>query len=293
VAGPDIRTHEVRHHAEVLGRVTLQERAGQPLTPLESRLFADLARRSGLVLRNVRLTTALQNRVRETAAHAAELHASRRRVVCAHDDARRRVERDIHDGAQQHLVALAVTVRLARNLAERDGAAAEKMLPDLRDAMEQTVATLTELSSGLYPRVLAEHGLPEALSQASRMSAVPVRVRAERVGRYSPELEAAVYFCSLEAVQNAAKHAAADQVDLVLEAGDGYLEFCVADNGRGFDTTGAAASANSAELALGSGLANMRDRVSAVGGSLAVHALPGAGTRVQGRVPLQSDGVAG
>jgi signal transduction histidine kinase len=202
VAGPDIRTHDVRHHAEVLGRVTLQARPGHLLTPLEGRLFADLARRSGLVLRNVRLTTQLHDRVSETAARVAELRASRRRVVCAHDDARRRVERDIHDGAQQHLVALAVTLRLARNLAERDRAAAEKMLPDLRDAMDQTVATLTELSSGLYPRVLAEHGLAEALSHASRMSAVPVRVRADGVGRYSPELEAAVYFCCLEAVQN-------------------------------------------------------------------------------------------
>jgi signal transduction histidine kinase len=155
------------------------------------------------------------------------------------------------------------------------------------------VATLVELSSGLYPRVLAEHGLSEALTQASRMSAVPVRVRAEGLGRYSPELEAAVYFCSLEAVQNAAKHAAADQVDVVLEAGDGYLEFCVADNGRGFDTsglnaTGAATGVSSAEVALGSGArehARPGEQLSAEG--LSVHAQPGAGTTIQGRVPIQ------
>jgi signal transduction histidine kinase len=166
------------------------------------------------------------------------------------------------------------------------------MLPDLRDAMEQTVATLTELSSGLYPRVLAEHGLAEALSHASRMSAVPVRVRADGVGRYSPELEAAVYFCCLEAVQNAAKHADADEVDVVIGASGGDLEFCVADNGRGFVYEPGPATGVSPEPALGSGLANMRDRVIAVGGTLAVRARPGEGTRIEGRVPLQRDGAA-
>jgi signal transduction histidine kinase len=284
VSGTGVRSHDVRHRADVLGRVTLQERPGHPLTPLEERLFADLARQSGLVLRNVRLTTELQQRVVEASTRAEELRASRERIVAAHDDARRRIERDIHDGAQQHLVALAVNLRLAQTLAGRDPARATAMLPDLRAAIEQTVATLTELSTGLYPRVLAEQGIAEALSTASRMSAVPVDVRVEHLDRYGAELEAAVYFCCLEAVQNAAKHAGASHVDVVLDARNSALEFCVADDGRGF------ASELDAGEAGGSGLANMRDRVAAVGGTLTVRSRPGEGTRVVGRIPLQRGG---
>jgi signal transduction histidine kinase len=112
------------------------------------------------------------------------------------------------------------------------------------------------------------------------MSAVPVNVRVEQLDRYGAELEAAVYFCCLEAVQNAAKHAGATHVDVVLDAREGALEFCVADDGRGFDTVGGDESA-------GSGLANMRDRIVAVGGTLAVRSQAGAGTRVEGRIPLQ------
>jgi signal transduction histidine kinase len=278
-AGAGIRSHEVRHRAELLGRVTVQERPGHPLTPLEEHLFADLARQSGLALRNVRLTAELRAHVTEAARRAEELRASRERIVAAHDEARRRIERNIHDGAQQHLVALAVNLRLAQTLAGRNPARATAMLPDLRAALEQTVATLTELSSGLYPRVLAEHGLAEALASASRMSAVPVEVHAAGLVRYGADLEAAVYFSCLEAVQNAAKHAGAARVDVVLESHDDGLEFRIVDDGRGFDPGEVDAS--------GSGLANMRDRVAAVGGELVVRSLPGEGTRVEGRIPVQ------
>jgi signal transduction histidine kinase len=264
----------VRHRGQLLGRLVLRERIGEPLTPLEEKLFADLASAAGLVLRNVGLTAELRDQVAEVARRAEELRASRERIVAAHDDARRRLERDIHDGAQQHLVALSVNLRLVRTLAERDADRARTALPDLRAASVATVETLRELARGLHPRLLAETGLVGALRAVAERSPVPVELRDRNVGRYPAELEAAVYFCCLEALQNAAKHSAARHVVISL-AGGAELSLEVADDGAGF---------RPADVEAASGLANMRDRLEAVGGTLEVVSEPGRGTTVRARV---------
>jgi signal transduction histidine kinase len=275
-SGPGIRSHPVTQRAEVLGRLVLREGAGEPLTPLEDKLFADLARQAGPVMRNVRLMAELEERVRETARRAEELRASRERIVAAHDRARRTLERDIHDGAQQHLVALAVNLRLVRTILGRDVERARAMLPAVRTAAVATIDNLTELSKGLYPRLLAEVGLDGALGAATETAATPVQVRAHDLGRYSPELEAAVYFCALEAVQNATKHARATLITVTLTGTSDFVELVVADDGVGFQPD---------EVPVRSGLANMRDRLEAVGGTVDISSGRGEGTTVTATVP--------
>lgn len=271
------RTVAVRHQGELLGAFTIARRPGRFETPTEERLLADLGSQAGLVLRNVRLTTELALRFEELSTQAAELRASRRRIVDAQDAERRSLERDIHDGAQQHLVALAVKLRLARTLAAKDPERAATALADIRPAFGDALGTLRELARGIYPRVLAEAGIAEAVRARTAASILPVEVRAEGVGRHPEPIEAEVYFCCLEAHQNAVKHSAASRVTIRLDELDGLLAFSVADDGHGFDTTAPQR---------GSGLLNMSDRLAALGGVLEIRSAPGAGTTVEGRVPL-------
>ena len=196
----------MRHGDELLGVLVVQERHRVPLTSVEERLFAGLASQAGLVLRGVRLRRGARARLEELSARAGELRASRQRVVDAQDAARRRLERDIHDGAQQHLVALAVNLSLAGTLAGRAPERADDLLAAQEAAAEETVATLVRLSRGIYPPLLEAHGPGAALRAAVEHAGVPVLVDDEaRAG--APNVEAAAYFCCLEAVQNATKHA--------------------------------------------------------------------------------------
>jgi signal transduction histidine kinase len=198
--------------------------------------------------------------------------------VAAADAERRRIERNLHDGAQQHLVALAVKVRLARQLAERDPPKSSALMEELGGDLEDALQELRDLAHGIYPPLLADKGLPDALRAAARRASVPVEVHADGVGRYRPELEAAVYFCCLEALQNAGKYAgegARAMVRLWEEAGGVWFE--VADDGAGFDTRRVSASA---------GFTNMNDRLGAIGGSLRIESAPGRGTKVAGAIPL-------
>lgn len=264
------RVAHVRHKGEVLGELTVSKRPGEPFTPVEEKLLSDLAAQAGQMLRNVQLTAELQARLREIAAQATELRASRQRIVAAQDAERRRLERNIHDGAQQHLVALAVKLRLAATLAKRDPEKARQSLADLEAQTGDALRTLRDLAQGIYPPALREQGLVEAL----RPHAV---VAASGIGRYDPEIEAAIYFCCLEALQNAAKHAGASIVRVELQQSDGHLHFSVVDDGVGFVPTAVNAS----------GLQNMKDRVASVGGSLTVDSRPGEGTVVSGDVPVR------
>jgi signal transduction histidine kinase len=223
------------------------------------------------VLRNVRLIE--------------ELRASRQRLVAAQDQERRRIERNIHDGAQQQLVALAVKLRLADALVGKDERKAHAMLADLQAETSDALENLRDLARGIYPPLLADKGLVAALEGQARKSTIPVTVDGDGIGRYPQDVEAAVYFCALEALQNVAKYAGAGRVVVRLAAPDGALRFEVEDDGRGFDP--AAAS--------GSGLTNMRDRVDALGGTLDVRSRPGTGTTVAGSIPVgerASGGVA-
>jgi signal transduction histidine kinase len=200
--------------------------------------------------------------------------------VAAQDAERRRLERNLHDGAQQQLVAMAVRLRLARTTASKDLAEADRMLEQLEGDVSDALENLRELARGVYPPLLADRGLAAAIEAQARRSPVPVRVEADGIGRYPQELETAFYFCTLEALQNAAKYAEANEVAVRLAEDNGELVLSIRDDGRGFDR---------AETPLGAGLQNMADRLAALGGTLTVRSRPGAGTTIEGRAPAGSD----
>ena len=275
-SAPGLRSQPVRHGGELLGVLRVKERDDEPLTPVEERLFAGLAGQAGLVLRGVRLRAELAQRVAELTAKAEDLAASRRRLVDIQDAERRRLERDIHDGAQQHLVALTVNLRLAQSLAGRSPDRARLVLTEQADAARETIRTLTDLARGIYPSLLREDGVGAALEAAAATAPVRVTISAS-VGRHSPDVEAAVYFICLEAIQNAAKHAVAQHVSVHLRETDGILVAEVTDDGVGFALPGTAE---------GEGIANMRVRVETVGGRLELASEPGVGTTVRVLVPL-------
>jgi signal transduction histidine kinase len=268
------RALPVRHGDQLLGVLRLQERAGLPLTSVEERLFTGLAAQAGLALRLVGLRAELQGRHGELVARAEELKASRERLISTQDAERRRLERDIHDGAQQHLVALAVNLRLAQTTASRSPQRTAQVLEEQADAARDAIDTLSSLSRGIYPRLLSQEGLLPALQSAVAASAIPVTIESDSFGRLPPAVEAALYFCCMEAVQNAAKHSGANTVTVRLAEDRDRVRVSVADDGRGFDSPAVPASGT------GAGLANMHDRLDAVGGTLTIVSLPSAGTAV-------------
>ena len=273
---PGRRSLPVLHRGELLGVLVVQERPNRPLTSLEQRLCADLAAQAGLVLRGARLRAELAARARELSRRADELRGSLQRLVDVQDDKRRLLERDIHDGAQQHLVALAVNLRLAETLAPQAPERSRQLLVAQHGASVAAIDALSQLSRGIYPPLLADAGPEAALRAATAASPTSVEVVTRNVARYDRTIEAAAYFACLEAVQNAAKHAGASTIRVVLEGSSRSLTCTVEDDGTGFDT---------ATADTGRGLANMRDRVESVGGTLAVRAVPGAGTRVRFELP--------
>jgi signal transduction histidine kinase len=260
------RVVEVRHQGDLLGALGVTKRSGESLTPVEENLLTHLAAQAGLVLRNVGLTSDLQARLEE-------LRASRQRLVTAQDAERRRLERNLHDGAQQHLVALKVKLGLAELLIKRDPVKAKQTLEQLKSDADDALETLRDLARGIYPPLLADKGLRVALESQARKTTVPVTVEAEGLGRYSQDVEAAVYFCVLEALQNMQKYARASQVIIRVREANGIISFEVDDNGQGFDAT---------SVQRGSGLTNMEDRLDALGGTLTITSSPGHGTMVLG-----------
>ncbi len=209
-----------------------------------------------------------------------ELTASRRRLAQAGDTARRRIQRDLHDGAQQHLVSLRVKLDLALELMTVDRARGEGLLVEIGDELDETVNDLRSLASGVYPPVLSHYGLLEALRSASRQMSMPAMVQARGIRRYPPEVEAAVYFSCMEALQNITKHAG-PRANASVKLSQDELALCfeVRDAGVGFDVYG---------VEPGSGIQNMRDRVEAVGGHLTVTSGPGEGTVVAGEVSVDA-----
>jgi signal transduction histidine kinase len=254
---------EVRHQGELLGALTISPAPNDPMTPTKEQLARDIAAQAGLVLRNVALI--------------ADVRESRRRIVTAQDERARALERNIHDGAQQQLVALSVKLRLAQQLVDRDPAKAQQMLAELQTQTNETLEDLRDLARGIYPPLLADQGLAAALESQARRSSVAVEVHPDGVGRYRQDVESAVYFCCLEALNNVAKYAGASHVDIRLASVDGELRFEVSDDGRGFDRS---------VTSYGTGLQGMSDRLDAIGGSIDVVSAPGEGTTVLGRLPV-------
>ena len=277
---PVLRVAPVTNSGELLGLIVVCRAEGAVgFDDNADQVLTELARQVGLALHNVKLDSALQASLDEVRRQADELRASRARIVQAGDAQRRSIERDLHDGAQQRLVALAVSVRLAQQVAETDTAQARAMLEEIGADLQEAVQELRNLAHGIYPPLLAERGLPEALSAAAGRAPLPTSVDADGLRRYSQQTEAAVYFCVLEALQNAGKHAGdGAQTTITVREDEGALLFEVADDGAGFDlSTGASR---------GHGFVKMADRVGAIGGTVTVDSVPGKGTRISGRIPV-------
>ncbi len=203
-----VRAAPMAHAGELLGLLLVERPVGaEPFTPEDERTVVELARQLGVAVHNARLDSALQASLDEVRRQADELQRSRGRIVAAGDQARRTIERNLHDGAQQHLVALAVQLKLARSLMDRDPEQAKTSIDGLAEAVQDTIQELRDLAHGIYPPLLADKGLPDALVSAGRRSVLPVTVETPDLGRYPAEAEATVYFCVLEALQNAGKYA--------------------------------------------------------------------------------------
>jgi signal transduction histidine kinase len=266
------RVYPVEQAGELLGALAVRKPSSDPISPADEKLIADLASQAGLVLRNVRLSEALKARLND-------LKAAQKRLVSAQDAERRRLERNIHDGAQQQLVALAVKLKLADALIERDAPRARELVGQLQGETHAALEDLRDLARGIYPPLLADKGLPAALEAQVRKSGLPVEVRADAIGRYPQDIEAAIYFSVLEALQNIAKYADASSATVELFRHGDRLTFRVTDDGRGFDpeaTTG------------GTGLQGIADRVGALDGQVSVTSAPGRGTTIEGRLPTRA-----
>jgi signal transduction histidine kinase len=234
---------------------------------------------AGVVLDNQRLAA-------EAEVAMLEVRRSRGRIAASADRERRRIERDLHDGAQQRLVALRIELELAEELVRCDLEQGIARLRALEGELDEALEELRSLAHGVYPPLLADRGLAEALRAVAARSALPVAVEVHDVGRYPSEVESAVHFSVLEALQNVLKHAVgARRVVVRVDGGaQGELRFSVRDDGDG---------ARQGELRAGAGLTNMHDRLAAVGGEITVTSAPGVGTVVRGRVPAHGDGGVG
>jgi signal transduction histidine kinase len=264
----------VRHQGELLGALSISRRRDEPSTPAQDKLLGELADQAGLVLRNVRLTAELVSRL-------GELSASRQRLVTAQDQERLRIQRDIARGAQRQLAELTARFRAAEATVGADPQAQRTVIASLRADVAAVVDSLRELARGIYPPLLADQGLAAAVRAQAAKAGGAVVVSADGIGRYGKDIEAALYFCCLEALRNVGKYAATASTRIDLSSTDGAICFQVSDNGPGFDMNLAAQ---------GSGMQHMTDRLAALGGTITVDSRPGAGTTVAGSIPLTADG---
>jgi signal transduction histidine kinase len=263
------RAAAVRHRNELLGALTVHKPRNEPILAAEDKLLQHLASQAGLVLRNVRLTDELKGTI-------DDLRASRLRLVRAQDDERQRLERNLHDGAQQQLIALGIQLSLLED-ATGDPGEVKDITRQLRSALHAALEDLRALARGIYPPLLADQGLTAALRAQATKLPLAVSIETDGIGRYPRDAEAAVYFCTLEALQNVAKYAHASQVTITVSCPEGHLTVTITDDGTGFDT---------ATATHGTGLQGMGDRLAALGGTLQIHSKPGLGTTVTGSLPV-------
>ncbi len=279
-AGPAYLTAAMVHGGELVGTI----RCGPPVRgrahPGDQERLETLASQAAVVIHNARLAAELRLRVDEIETQAAQLAASRTRLVAADETARRRIERDLHDGAQQDLVALIARIGLARaQLAGRTTGMPAEELDELRSGAQEALENLRQLAAGIHPTELADHGLLEAIE--GRTARLPIDVVVEcdeptRTARFGDEVEGAAYFFVSEGLANALKHSGADRVRVCIARRSDELEVVVADDGTGFGSNGTP----------GTGLQGLADRMAAVGGSMSVDSTPGRGTRLTATLPL-------
>jgi len=262
----------VMHENRLVGALQVEKSRGNPLTPPETRLLTSLAASAGLVMGNQILTAALR-------ARAQELKASRRRLVEVQDLERRALERDLHDGAQQNVVALKVKVSLAGQVAAREGAGdLATLMSDIANDAQAAVEEIRSLARGIYPPLLESRGLEAAVRSLAASLPIPVEVRCDLDVPLEDDTESAVYFALAEALSNVAKHAEAESVQIDLKTVDETFSIRVADDGRGFDTSRGYD---------GMGLINIRDRIEALGGTVSLKSSAGGGTKIDAHIPLQ------
>ncbi|MDP8967656.1 MAG: histidine kinase [Actinomycetota bacterium] len=242
-------------------------------------MLATLARQAGLAIANARLAEELGTRLKE-------LRASRARIVEAEERARRRIERDIHDGSQQEIAALIARIGLARNQLRRDPSLAIETLADVQSEAQQALENLRQLASGIHPSVLTDRGIVEAIE--ARGARLPLDVMLEsdpdlRTTRFDETVEGGVWFVVSECFANTLKHSRAQRVVVRITRTDRQLSVEVSDDGIGFDPAAADP---------GGGLAGLGDRIAALGGALDVESAPGAGTRVRATLPARERSLA-
>ena len=259
---PGDRVVPVRHHSELLGAVTVTKAPGEPLTPAEGKLLDDVASQAGLVLRNVRLIE--------------DLRSSRQRLVSSQDDERRRLERNLHDGAQQSLVTVALILRMAKGQLPPGEDDVAPALDEAASLLGTAIEELRELARGIHPAILTERGLGPALTSLAERSQVPVRLTYGLTSRPPPEVEATVYFVAMEALANVTKYAEASSVQIRVDLQGSDLVATISDDGVG-----------GADAAKGTGLRGLADRVAVVDGELEVVSPPGGGTHLTCRIPVQ------
>ena len=273
------------HAGERLGEIECGARVrGRPHRS-DPELFATLARQAALAIHNAQLAAELSGRLDEIGRQADELAASRSRIVAADESARRRIERDIHDGAQQELVALMARIGLARSQLGRDPSGLDLMLTDLQSEVGQVLENLRELASGIHPSVLSDHGLVEAIEIRSRRLPIAVTIECApplRDMRFGDDVEGAAFFFVSEGLANTLKHSGAQRARVRIACSAGELEIGVADDGAGFDVQAAAIG----------GLRGIADRVEALGGSVAVDSSPGHGATLTARLPISDPAIA-
>jgi signal transduction histidine kinase len=271
----------IRDGDAVVGRIECgPRRDGNPLLIEDRRLLVSLAGQAASAARSLQLAEELSERLRQIERQAAELTASRDRVVAAQDAERRRIQRDLHDGVQQEVVALTAKLGLARQRLGRGDPSGERLLADLQSDLGDLLRTLRDVAHAIHPPILADHGLLSAIEAQSARFPVAMAVRADaalRDVRFPPRIEATAWYTLAEALSNVVKHANATQVDVSLQQPDGRLTLEVHDDGRGFN----------AEAGRGLGLAGMADRLDIVGGSLVVESAAGHGTTLRIDIPLE------
>jgi len=271
------RTHVrlIVHQGTLRGAVTLTRAPGEVLTTAEDRLLHDLAAQAGLVIDNVGLGAELQQRLHQISVQAAELQAAAKRIVAAQYEARRRIERDLHDGAQQRLVTLALGLQAVSGRAASTGD--DQLIARIDDARHQlslALAELREMARGIHPAILTQEGLEAALSFLAERAPLPVTIDVSLHRRLPPDVEATAYFVVSEALTNAAKHAGASRVAVGGRLRDDRLSIEVTDDGRG-----------GADGQWGSGLQGLVDRLATLNGRLAVRSPAGGGTQLTADIP--------